>query len=102
MPKLGLQIIHINLVPHTKFQLFFMSLRNIFGTTHFYDQMVFFTIRRHFCQRIFCIIFYGHGSCSAHSHLALFVSEGGQGPRGSSGALHSVFRSATVITPVEY
>ena len=42
MPKLGLQIIHINLVPHTKFQLFFMSLRNIFGTTHFYDQMVFF------------------------------------------------------------
>ena len=42
MPKLGLHIIHINLVPHTKFQLFFMSLQNIFGTTHFYDQMFFF------------------------------------------------------------
>ena len=31
------------------------------------------------------------------SLLPLFVSEGGQGPRGSSGALHSV----TTITPME-
>ena len=75
MPKLGLQIIHINLVPHTKFQLFFMSLRNIFGTTHFYDQMVFLTIRRHFCQRFFCITFFLVMVHVLHIHIwNLFLS----------------------------
>ena len=44
MIKLGLRILHIKMVTHTKFQLVFMSLRNNFGTPHFYDQIWFFFV----------------------------------------------------------